>query len=290
MGTVKEDTVDVTLYQIPPSFCSQKVRLTLAEKGVPHEQKTVNIGLSMENYEPWYVRLNPAAVVPTLVHGDTVVTDSARIVRHVDAHMAGPALMPEDPERRAQAEALIDAVDALSIRTLSYGSLRAPKRALHGAIGLRLRRLRRLARENPELAEAYRAKIADVEGWQHAVVTPAETRAARAQTVALLDDIEARLGDGRAYLTGETYTLADTLATVLAARLVAIGLGDEVATRPHLHAWYEQMKERPSFEAAEIMERIRPATVARIAAPFVLPRLAAVAAIAAGAWLVLTWM
>lgn len=86
-----------TLFHILPSSCSQKVRLVLAEKQVPYTGKLVNIGPAMENYEPWYVRLNPRAVVPTLVHGETVITDSARILRYVDDTFDGPSLMPKTP-------------------------------------------------------------------------------------------------------------------------------------------------------------------------------------------------
>ena len=80
----------VKLYQFPASLCSQKVRLALVEKGVEHRQQFVDIELRMQNYEPWYVRLNPHAVVPTLVHGDRVVTDSARIIQHIDETFGGP--------------------------------------------------------------------------------------------------------------------------------------------------------------------------------------------------------
>src|SRR5690606_35009157 len=113
---------DVTLYHALPSLCSQKVRLALAEKGVAYRAREVDIGPSMENYEPWYVRLNPRGVVPTLQHGDRVVTDSARILRYIDANFPGPALLPAEIEARAVAEALLDRQDRLRLRELSYAN------------------------------------------------------------------------------------------------------------------------------------------------------------------------
>ena len=41
------------------SFCTQKVYLTLAEKDVTANRRMINIGPPMENYEPWYARINP---------------------------------------------------------------------------------------------------------------------------------------------------------------------------------------------------------------------------------------
>ena len=35
---------ELVLYNIPPSLCSQKVRLALVEKGVPFRNRWVNIG------------------------------------------------------------------------------------------------------------------------------------------------------------------------------------------------------------------------------------------------------
>jgi tetrachloro-p-hydroquinone reductive dehalogenase len=47
----------VELFHFPPSLCSQKVRLALAEKGVVYDARLVNIGPVLENYEPWYARI-----------------------------------------------------------------------------------------------------------------------------------------------------------------------------------------------------------------------------------------
>jgi glutathione S-transferase len=67
----------LTLYGFPGSLCSQKVRLALAEKGAAYQNRLVDIELRLQNYEPWYLRLNPRGVVPTLVHGDHVSGSSS---------------------------------------------------------------------------------------------------------------------------------------------------------------------------------------------------------------------
>lgn len=278
---------DVTLFHIWPSLCSQKARLALAEKGVAYQGRIVNIGPPMENYEPWYVRMNPAAVVPTLKHGETVVTDSLRIVRYVDEAFPGPALTPEEPEARAAQDALLERIDRLQIRTISYAPRRERVRGLvAGVVGLRARRLRRLARDNPDLREAYERKLRDVEGWRAAVLDPSAAEAARAEVVGVLDALEASLeARGGPFVLGERYTLADVLATTLAARVRMLGRGELVSSRPRLAAWYERVRARPSFAAASMAERVEVGKMAAIMLPWVLPRLAA-AALAVGllAW------
>ena len=139
---------ETTLYSFPGSLCSQKVRLALSEKHVPYENRFVDIELRLENYEPWYLRLNPNAVVPTLVHGDRVVTNSAHIIRYIDEAFEGHRLIPESTYERECMERWIEQQDDLQMRELSYASFK-------GALGfvlrrismpLRMSRLRKLAR------------------------------------------------------------------------------------------------------------------------------------------------
>ena len=53
------------------------------------------------NYEPWYIKLNPGAYVPTmLVHpNNTPVCESAEIIKYMEKNFEGKvSLMPNDPE------------------------------------------------------------------------------------------------------------------------------------------------------------------------------------------------
>ncbi len=54
------------LYHGYTSVCAQKVRLTLAEKGL--EWKSHVLNLNGDQLDPAYLKLNPNGVVPTLVH------------------------------------------------------------------------------------------------------------------------------------------------------------------------------------------------------------------------------
>ena len=71
-----------------------------------------------------------------------------------------------------------------------------------------------------------------------------------------LDDLNARAPAG--FLIGDAYSLADLVWTVTVARLKMIGL-EPLVGRPALAAWYARVQARPSFEEADVWERVKPA-------------------------------
>ena len=265
---------DVTVYGCYGSFCTQKVYLTLAEKGVDVTRRTVNIGPAMENYEPWYARLNPNMVVPTLDHGGDVVCNSSVIIRYIDDNFEGPTLIPDDPGQRAEVEDWIGRIDALRIRELSYGRLQGALVHLRDRIVMprRLRLLRKYQAQAPDLREVYQKRIDDVEGWIAVMKRPSDLAAMHDQLIGVLDDLEKAL-TGREFVVGDAYSLADMMATVLAARLRLmnfVDLDDWAALAAH----YQRMKKRPRFPADDIAEKLDKKRLLSLVGPFVLPRLA----------------
>jgi glutathione S-transferase len=59
------------LYHNDMSTCAQKVRFALAEKGVRWQSRHLDLR-ARDHQRPEYLRLNPNAVVPTIVHDGTV--------------------------------------------------------------------------------------------------------------------------------------------------------------------------------------------------------------------------
>lgn len=249
------------LYHIYPSFYSQVARLALVEKGVPWKSAITIAGPPFyDNYAPAYVRMNPNAVVPTLRHGQTVVYESLRIIRYVEATFPGPRLTPEDDAEKAEMDRWVDRLDELPIRILSYGSLKG----IAGAIAMkmndkRLAMLRRLRDEHPDLREVYEEKIRDIEGFAQAAATPEEVASVRAKAQAYLDEFDVRI-QGRAYLITNAYSLADVVWTVIVGRMIMLKL-EPLANRPNLAAWYARMKVRPSYREADVWEAFRPASM-----------------------------
>ena len=73
----------ITLYHNEMSTCSQKVRLCLAEKRLDWKSHHLDLRAG-EQQQDWYVKLNPRAVVPTLVDGEDVVPESNVILEYLE--------------------------------------------------------------------------------------------------------------------------------------------------------------------------------------------------------------
>lgn len=258
------------LYHFWPSLCSQKVRLALAEKGVAYTSRLVNIGPPMENYEPWYARIHPGMVVPALQVGEEVITDSARIVVEVDRRFPGPDLRQDDP----RVQELIALQDGLSIRELGYGSRSGLLGFLsRGALDQRLRVLTERREANPDLAPLYEARLADVRTWKDVTLSDDALAARRAEVLDALTALEAALEGADVDAPGlvGAWSLADVVWTVVAARLRFMGFTPHMGPRTLL--WYARAKARPTFEEAQVWERVRPTVMAPIIGQVLLKRL-----------------
>ena len=67
--------MSLTLYHFNNSVCSEKVRLVLNEKGVTAwESKEIDL-FTGKQFDAEYLKLNPKAVVPTLVDDGRVLID-----------------------------------------------------------------------------------------------------------------------------------------------------------------------------------------------------------------------
>lgn len=279
----------VTVYGCYGSFCTQKVYLTLAEKGVEARRRTVDIGPRMENYQPWYARLNPRMVVPTLDHDGTIVCDSSAIIRYVDDNFEGPALIPDDADARAAVNRWIERIDGLDIRELSYGRLKGAFAHLRDRVIMprRLRMLRKYQAQAEDLHEVYARRIEDVEQWIAVLGQPRDLDARFDELVAVLDDLEAALAEG-GFVVGAAYSLADMMATVLAARVRLMGFVD-LDDWPALADHYERMKQRPGFPADDIVETLDKRRMLALMGPFLLPRVAALLVVLAALGIALWW-
>lgn len=99
----------VRLYHGRTSVCSAKTRLALAEKGVDWESQLLT--LRGDQFDPAYLKLNPNAVVPTIVHDGTVIIESTVIMHYVNDAFPGPPLMPAEATSRAKVHMTTKLVD-----------------------------------------------------------------------------------------------------------------------------------------------------------------------------------
>ena len=68
-----------------------------------------------DQYRPEYLKLNPNAVVPTLVHDGKVIIESTLIMEYLDETFPEIPLMPGDPYARSQVRLWLKRVDELHI-------------------------------------------------------------------------------------------------------------------------------------------------------------------------------
>lgn len=88
------------LYGLGPTR-SLRVIWALNELDVDFEFISINL-MQGEHLTPEFLHLNPAARVPVLVDGDTVVTESAAIVLYLAEKYPDKGLLPSDIKERAQ--------------------------------------------------------------------------------------------------------------------------------------------------------------------------------------------
>ena len=93
----------IHLYHFFLSNCAQRVSLTLAEKGLEFTPHSVNL-IAKENTKDDYFRINPAGLVPALVHDGVVITESIDILRYLEEQFPEPPLYPSGMTARRQVD------------------------------------------------------------------------------------------------------------------------------------------------------------------------------------------
>ena len=85
--------------------------MTLAEKKIadwiPHH---VHL-FEREQFKPEYLKLNPKAQVPTLVHNDQIIRESSLICDYLDDLYPDPPLKPKEPASIARMREWIKEAD-----------------------------------------------------------------------------------------------------------------------------------------------------------------------------------
>lgn len=87
---------ELVLYTNPQSR-GRIARWMLEEVGAPYERRILGYDVSMKS--PQFLALNPMGKVPTLVHGDTVVTECAAICAYLAETFPERGLAPTPAER-----------------------------------------------------------------------------------------------------------------------------------------------------------------------------------------------
>jgi glutathione S-transferase len=233
------------LYHSVNSVCAQKVRIALVEKGLECQERLID--LRGGQFDPAYMKLNPNAVVPTLVHDGRAVIESSVILYYLDEAFAEPPLMPADRLARAKVRyfnKLIDEYVHNSCTILTFATAFRPA----------------LVRLSPEAREATYAKSPSKKRteFKRDVIAHGLDSIYVAEAVEhhekLLRWIDEAMKTGP-YLAGETYSLADIAVIPYVLRLELLQLSRMWGKRPGVAAWWERLRARASTQQA-ILDRM----------------------------------
>jgi maleylpyruvate isomerase len=86
------------------SSASYRVRIALNLKGLSADHLPHHLRKG-EQRDPAYLAINPQGLVPTLDDGGAILTQSLAIIEWLDETHPEPALLPQDPLRRAKVRA-----------------------------------------------------------------------------------------------------------------------------------------------------------------------------------------
>lgn len=231
----------LALYHNDMSVCAQKVRMTLAEKRLPWENHHLDLRAG-DQQRPEYVKLNPNAVVPTLVDDGAVIVESTVICEYLDDAYPAPPLRPKDNAARARMRLWTKQLDETihsATSTLSNGIAFRHQKLIWGK-----ERLEEFHRNMPNLARREQSWENITKGVESRYFIDAAKRFDK-----LLSDMEAALAQNQ-WLAGDQFSLADVSYAPYITRLDHLQLQFLWEHRPHIPKWYDRLRERRSYGEA----------------------------------------
>ena len=247
----------IHLWHAGLSTCSQRVRIALAELGLQFDSHPVNLHAG-ENASDWYQAIHPDGVVPALAHDGRLVIESVDIIDYLDQISGNRQLTPVLPADRKAMYSLME-------------------RAAQAQKHLKMLTFEFLFRAAPavdeETANAYQRtqRNESLKAFHRDFRAGFERNRVRQSAVASDRDfqfLEQILDDGRKFLAGSTFSLADIAWIPNFHRFDLIGWPFERYT--NLQRWFRRVSARPSYETAlekwepqELLERVAPRLAAR---------------------------
>jgi glutathione S-transferase len=231
----------LVLYHNDMSTCAQKVRATLAEKGLAWEGHDLNLRTG-EQHRPQFLNLNPRGVVPVLVHDGDVIIESNIIMEYVeDAFPDTKRLMPSSAMEKAAVRNLLQRLDTalhLHIATISVGiAFRDQLLAVHN---------------NDQALEAYYAAVPDPR-LQAVYRDVVPSGAGSKSFLVALDgwkrqfaDMNTALASGD-WLVGNALSLADLAYLPYMCRFEHLHMTEIWSRYPAVASWFDRCKNTAGY-------------------------------------------
>ena len=219
------------------SVCSNKVVVTLAEKGIDDWEARYIKLLEEDHFTDHYLSLNPKAVVPTLVHDGHPVRESSIICDYIDELKAEPRLKPEGHLERAYLREWIKDSDEIG-----FPGVAALNFVTRFRTAVPIEKLRSRWKRQPDLEKTHRQQSVIKDGMNSEWVLRGLVGWDR-----IFTKMENSLADGRPWIMGEQLTLVETCYAPLIKVLEMIRWLDIwFDDRPHVSRWWADLGSRPS--------------------------------------------
>lgn len=199
----------------------RRVRIYLAEKGIPVERVQIDIK-GGEHLQPGYAALNPQRQMPALLLDDgTLIDDSLGICRYFEALQPDPPLFGRTPVEIGLVESWL--------RRVEHDCFQA-------------------------VAAAFRNKLSAFAGravsgeWPPIEQIPEMVDRGRRMWAAFADVLDAHLAK-HVFLVGDYFSMADIAALVAIDFGIGTRLPDPREDRPALARWHGAISARPSAAA-----------------------------------------
>ena len=247
----------IHLWHAGLSTCSQRVRLALAELGLQFESHLVNLHAG-ENASDWYQAIHPHGLVPALAHDGRLVIESVDIIDYLDQISGNRQLTPAQPADRESMYALMDRADQAQkhLKVLTFEFLFSAVPAMDEDAARDFQET-----HSNDLPKAFHRDFRS--GFDRDRVR--QSANASDKNFRFLEQL---LSDGREFLAGPTFSLADISWIPNFHRFDLIGWPFE--RYPKLQDWFNRVSARPSYEIAlrnweprEMIERVAPQLAAR---------------------------
>lgn len=238
------DWKGVHLFHYQGSSCSQKTRIVLNLKGIDWESHVMDLA-GNQNFDSWYLGINPRGLVPTLVIDGAVHIESNDIITLLDERFPEPKLIPKGRESE-MADLLRHEDDLhLDLRTLSFRFVFARPGPPKSAEALEKYRS---GGSGTVLGQPDRNKGVEIDFWERVAregITDAAARKSALKFRAAFAELEERLADN-AYLLGDTISVLDIAWFIFVNRLILAGYPVERLHR-RLYSWFQALLDRPAF-------------------------------------------
>jgi glutathione S-transferase len=197
-----------------------------------------------EQYRPEYLKLNPKGVVPTLIHDGHAIVESTLICEYLDQTFPQPSLVPASAFERAQMRRWSKHIDEgvfEATREISFSAMFRDK--MKG-----MTQQQRDGRFQNIGDPGRRARM--ISTYELGCGSPFVEQGIFAFEK-MFGEMEECLADGRPWLVGRNFSLADINVIPFAARLGYLTILDVwIKDRPLVAAWWQKAKTRPSFSGA----------------------------------------